>query len=94
MVFGAGRLARGGNENKLGLDHLFLWRGRRLREIIPWRGVSSCFLLRVRGLLEGGIMGSNLISITITLARQSLLGGRSKAGVEVNTMQSVQDEII
>jgi hypothetical protein len=88
MAFGAGRLAGGGNQNKLGLDHLFLQRGRQLQEIIPWRGVSSCLLLRVRGLLEGGIVGSNLISITITLARRSLLGGRSEAGNEVNMMQS------
>jgi hypothetical protein len=69
MAFGAGRLAEGGNKNKLGLNHLFLRRGRRFREIFPWHGVSSYLLLRVRGLLEGGIMGSNLISITITLAR-------------------------
>jgi hypothetical protein len=73
MAFGTGRFAGGGDQNKFGLDHLFLRRGRRLREI-PRRGISSCFLLRVRGLLEGGIVGSNLVSITITLARRSLLG--------------------
>jgi hypothetical protein len=45
MALGAGRLAGGGNQNKLGLDHLFPQRGRQLREIISWRGVSSCLLL-------------------------------------------------
>jgi hypothetical protein len=84
MAFGTGRFAGGGNKNKFGLDQLFLRRGRRLRGIIPRRGVSSCLLLRVRGLLEGGIVGSNLVSITITLDHRSLLGGRSEAGIEVN----------
>jgi hypothetical protein len=73
MAFGTGRLARGGDQNKFGLDHLFLWRGRQFQEF-PRRDVSSYFLLRVRGLLEGGIMGLNLVSITFTLARQSFLG--------------------
>jgi hypothetical protein len=73
MAFGTGRFAEGGDQNEFGLDHLLLWRGRQLREIL-WRGISSCFLQRVRGLLEGGIMGSNLVSIMITLARRSLLG--------------------
>jgi hypothetical protein len=73
MAFGTGRFARGGDQNKFGLDHLFLRRRRRFREI-PQRGVSSYFLLRVRGLLEGGIVGSNLVSITFTLARRSFLG--------------------
>jgi hypothetical protein len=72
MAFGTGRFI-GGDQNEFGLDHLLLQRRRWLREIL-WRGISSCFLLRVRGLLKGGIMGSNLVSITITLARRSLLG--------------------
>jgi hypothetical protein len=73
MAFRTGRFAGGGDQNKFGLDHLLLQRRRRLWEI-PWRGIFSCFLLRVCGLLEGGILGSNLISITITLAHRSLLG--------------------
>jgi hypothetical protein len=68
MAFGTRRFAGGGDQNKFGLDHLLLRRGRWLQEI-PWRGVSSLLLLRVRGLLEGEIVGSNLVSITITLAR-------------------------
>jgi hypothetical protein len=73
MAFGTGRFAGGGDENEFGLDHLLLRRGRRLQEIF-WRVISSCILLRVRGLLDGAIVGSNLVSITITLARRSLLG--------------------
>jgi hypothetical protein len=73
MAFGTGRFAGGGDQNKIGLDHLLLQRGRWLYEIL-WRGISSCLLLRVRGLLEGGIMGSNLVLIMITLSRRSLLG--------------------
>jgi hypothetical protein len=73
MAFGTRRFTGGGDQNEFGLDHLLLRRGRWLREI-PWRGISSFFLLRVCGLLEGGIVGSNLVSITITLARRSHLG--------------------
>jgi hypothetical protein len=73
MAFGTGRFAGGGDQNKFGVDRLLLRRGQRLQEI-PWRGVSSFLLLRVRGLLDGGIVGSNLESITITLARRSPLG--------------------
>jgi hypothetical protein len=73
MALGTGRFVEGGDQNEIGLNHLLLWRGRGLPEIL-WRGISSCFLLRVCGLLEGGIVGSNLVPITITLARRSLLG--------------------
>jgi hypothetical protein len=68
MAFGTGRFAGRGDQNKFGLNHLLLRRGRRLWEI-PWRGITSDLLLRIRGLLEGGIVGSNLKSITIALAR-------------------------
>jgi hypothetical protein len=74
MALGAGRLAGGGNQNKLGLNRLFPRRGRRLREIISWRGVSNCLLLKVRGLLESGVVGSDLESIAVTQARSGLLG--------------------
>jgi hypothetical protein len=73
MALGTGRFTGGGDLNKIGLDHLLLWRGQWLQEI-PRRSVSSHFLLRVRGLLEGGIVGSNLVSITFTLACRSFLG--------------------
>jgi hypothetical protein len=73
MALGTGRFAGGGDLNEIGLDHLLLRRGRWLQEIL-WRSISSCFLLRVCGLLEGGIMGSNLVSIMITLACRSLFG--------------------
>jgi hypothetical protein len=38
-------------------------------------------------------MGPNLISVTVPQARRGLLGGRSEAGIEVNIVQSIQDEI-
>jgi hypothetical protein len=86
MAFWARRFAGGRNQNELGFDHLLLRRRRRLREIDLRRGISSCFILRVRGLLEGGIVGSNLISIMIPRARRSLLGGRSESSTKVNTV--------
>jgi hypothetical protein len=94
MTFRARRLAEGRNQNELGFDHLLLWRRRRLREIDLGHGVASCFLVRIRGLLKGGIMGLNLIVVTITRARRSFLDGRSESSIEVNTVQSIQDEII
>jgi hypothetical protein len=94
MAFRAGRLAGGGNQNKLGLDRLLLRRRRRLREIDLGRGIASRFLLRICGLLKGGIVGLNLIAVTITRARRSFLGGRPESSIEVNTVQSIQDEIL
>jgi hypothetical protein len=52
MAFGTRRLARGRNQDKVGLDHILLRRGRRLREILQY-GIPNVFLLRVGGLLEG-----------------------------------------
>jgi hypothetical protein len=75
------------------LSHLLRWRRRRLWDISLRSGISSCFVLRVRGLLEGGVVGPNLISVAVPRARRGLLGGRSEAGIEVNIVQSIQDEI-
>jgi hypothetical protein len=65
MAFWTGRFVGEGNQNKLGFGPLFL-RGRwRLREVIPWRSISSHLLLRVRGLLKSRVVGTKLESITI-----------------------------
>jgi hypothetical protein len=94
MTFRARRLVGGRNQNELGFDRLLLRRRWQLREIDLGRGVASSFLLRICGLLKGGIMGLDLIAVTITRARQSFLGRRSESSIEVNIVQSTQDEII
>jgi hypothetical protein len=38
-------------------------------------------------------MEPNLVSVTVPWARRGLLGGRSEAGVKVNIVQSIQDEV-
>jgi hypothetical protein len=72
MVFGPGRLAGGRNQNKISLDHALFWRGRWLQEVLQ-RRVLAFFLLRVGGLLEGGIMVSKLESITFHQAPQRFI---------------------
>jgi hypothetical protein len=94
MTFRARRLTRGRNQNELGFDHLLLRRRRWLWEIDLGRSIASRFLLRIYGLLKGGIVGLNLIAVTITRAHRSFLGGRSESSIEVNTVLSIQDEII
>jgi hypothetical protein len=75
------------------LNHLLPGRRRRLNEISLRSGVSGCFLLRIYGLFEGVVMGPNLVLVTVPWVRRGLLGGRSEAGVEVNTVQSIQDKV-
>jgi hypothetical protein len=38
-------------------------------------------------------MGPNLISVMVPRTRLGLLGARSEAGIKVNIVQSIQDEI-
>jgi hypothetical protein len=71
------------------LSHLLPGRRRRLREISLGSSVSGYFLLQIRSLFEGVVMGPNLVPVMIPRARRGLLGGRSEAGVEVNTVQSI-----
>jgi hypothetical protein len=73
MMFGARWFARRRHQNEVGLGRLFL------RRRCFHCSISSALLLRVSGFLEGGVAGSKLESITLTLARRSLLSGRSKA---------------
>jgi hypothetical protein len=51
MTFGSGWLARGRNQDKVGLDRILFRRRRRLQEILRHR-VLDILLLRVSGLLE------------------------------------------
>jgi hypothetical protein len=74
------------------LGHLFLGRRRQLREISLGGSVVGNLLLRIRSLFEGVVMGPNLILVMISRARRGLLGGRSEASVEVNTVQPIQNE--
>jgi hypothetical protein len=85
MTFGAGRLAGGSNQDEFRFAHLFLRRRWRLREVDIRSGVSSCSLLRIRGVLEGVVVGPDVILIAVPLASRGLLGGRSEMSIEVNS---------
>jgi hypothetical protein len=84
MAFGAGRLAKGSNQDEFKFAHLFR-RRRRPRGVDIRSGVSGCSLLRIYGVLEGVIVGPNVILIAVPLAGRGLLGGRSEASIEVNS---------
>jgi hypothetical protein len=75
------------------LGHLFPRRRRRLREISLGGSVVGGFLLRIRSLFEGVVMGPNLVLVAVSRARRGLLGGRSEASVKVNTVQPIRNEI-
>jgi hypothetical protein len=87
VAFGTRRLAGGRNQNKIRLDRVLLRRGRRLQEVLQC-GVPNVLLLGVSGLLEGGIVGSKLESVTFTQARQSLLSQRSEVRNIIKTRQN------
>jgi hypothetical protein len=86
MTFWAIRFAGGRKQNELVFGLLSLRRRWRLREISLGCGVASRSLLRICGLLKSGIVGLNLVAVTITRARRSFLGGRSESSIEVNTV--------
>jgi hypothetical protein len=75
------------------LGHLFPGRRRRLCEISLGGSVIGILLLRIRSLFKGVIMGLNLVLVTVSRARRGLLGGRSEASVEVNTVQPIRNEV-
>jgi hypothetical protein len=87
MAFGPGRLAGGRNQNKIGLGRALFRRGRRLWDVL-WRRALDIFLLRVSGLLEGGIMRSKLESITFPQAPRRFLIQSSEACNRVTTTRS------
>jgi hypothetical protein len=68
------------------LGHLLLRRRRRLREISLGSSVVGGLLLRIRSLFEGVVVGPNLVLVAVPRAHRGLLGGRSEASVEVNTV--------
>jgi hypothetical protein len=94
MAFGAGRLARGRNQNEFRFAHLFLRRGWRLRGVDHRSGVSSCSLLRIHGVLEGVVMGPNTVLVAVPLASRGLFGGRPEAIIEVNISQPFRSKVI
>jgi hypothetical protein len=65
MAFGAGRLAGGRNQDEFRLTHLFPRRRWWLRKVSLRSGVSSCPLLRIRGVLEGVVMRPNMVLVTV-----------------------------
>jgi hypothetical protein len=87
MAFGPGRLAVGINQNKVWLGRALFRRGRRFQEVLQ-RRVLGIFLLRVGGLLEGGIVAAKLESITFPQAPRRLLIRRSETCVRITTIRS------
>jgi hypothetical protein len=78
MAFGPGRLAGGRDEDKIGLDRTLFRRRRRLWGILQ-RPILDDFLLRVGGLLKGGVMRSKLEAIMFPQAPQRFLVRRPEA---------------
>jgi hypothetical protein len=64
MAFGSRRLARGGNQDKIRLDHTLFRTRRQLQEILQHRILNGLFL-RVGGLLERSVMRSKLEAFAI-----------------------------
>jgi hypothetical protein len=92
MVVRTGRPARRGDKDELRFRRFLLGRGRRLQESgFGGRNVGN-LLLRVGGLFEGVIMGSNLVLVLILRTGRRLLGGRSKASTDVKTRQLIQNK--
>jgi hypothetical protein len=85
MTFGAGRLTGGSNQDEFRFADLFLRRRWRLWEVDIRSGISSCSLLRIRGVLEGVVVGPDAILIAVPLAGRGLLGGRSEMSIKVNS---------
>jgi hypothetical protein len=85
MAVGTRRPARRGDKDELVLRRLLLGRGRRLRENGFGGGNIGSLLLRVCGLFEGVVVGSDLILVLIPRTGRRLLGGRSEASIDVKT---------
>jgi hypothetical protein len=92
MVVGTRRPARRGDKDELMLCHLLLRRGQRFRGSGFGGGNIGSFLLRVRGLFEGVVVGSDLILVLIPRTGRRLLGGRPEASINVRTRQLIQNE--
>jgi hypothetical protein len=93
MAVGTRRPARRGDKDELMLRHLLLRRGRRLRENGFGGGNIGSLLLRVCGLFEGIVVGSDLILVLIPRTGRCLLGGRSEASIDVKTRQLIRNKM-
>jgi hypothetical protein len=93
MAVGTRRPARRGDKDELVLRRLLLGRGRRLRENSFGGGNIGSFLLRICGLFEGVVVGSDLVLVLIPRTGRRLLSGRSEASIDVETRQLIQSEI-
>jgi hypothetical protein len=89
MVVRTGRLTRRGDKDELVFRRLLLGRGRRLRENGFGGGNVSSLLLRVCGLFEGVVVGSDLVLVLIPRTGRRLLGRRSEASIDVKTRQLI-----
>jgi hypothetical protein len=92
MAVGTRRPAIRGDKDELMHRRLLLGRGRRLRENGFGGGNVGSLLLRVCSLLEGVVVGSDLILVLIPRTGRRLLGGRSKASIDVKTGQLIQNK--
>jgi hypothetical protein len=73
MVLGPARLAEGRNQNEISLGcALFGGKRRWLREVLQ-HFLFALFLLRVGGLLEGGIVAFKLEAITFHQATRRFI---------------------
>jgi hypothetical protein len=85
MVVRTGRLARRGDKDKLVFRRLLLGRGRRLRENDLGGSNLGSLLLRVCGLLEGVVMRSDLVLVSIPRTGRRLFGRRPETSIDVKT---------
>jgi hypothetical protein len=89
MVVRTERLARRGDKDELVLRHLLLGGGRRLRENDLGGGNVGNLFLRVCGLLEGVVMRSDLVLVSIPRTGRRFLGGRPETSIDVKTRQLI-----
>jgi hypothetical protein len=92
MVVRTGRLARQGDKDGLVFRRILLGRGRRLRENDLGGGNVGNLLLRVCGLLEGVVMRSDLVLVSISRTGRRLLGGRSETSIDVKTRHLIRNK--
>jgi hypothetical protein len=92
MAVGTRRPARQGDKDELVLRRLLLGRGRRLRKNGFGGGNVGSLLLQICSLFEGVVVGSDLILVLIPQTGRRLLGGRSKASIDVKTGQLIRNK--
>jgi hypothetical protein len=90
MIARTRRPVRRGDKHEFLFRRLLLGRGRRLTQSDFGSGDVNGLLLRVCRLLEGVVMGTNLVLISRTSRR--FLGGRSEASINDKTGQPNQNK--